>query len=147
MSDAGWGRLWDQALALLGAEPVFLRILIGTIAAFCAVVFLEGLRACFLPGYRKGPAMTLPAPKPVATASGQTSAVFAPPKAVAPFRPRTVDGKSVNRKKLVRAVSRAHPERPKIRRFALDYAQYSPVPMFTDEAAPYSPVKSAPYAV
>lgn len=148
MSHAGWGKLWDQMLALLSAEPVFLRILAGTMAAFCAVVFLEGLRACFLPGYRKIQTPVLPAPR--AMAKGQASTVLAPAKTAtsfAPFRPRTVDSRSVNRKKPVTAVNHAHPERPKIRRHPLERPRYSPPPMFTEEAAPYSPVPSQPIAV
>jgi uncharacterized protein YjeT (DUF2065 family) len=49
MSHAGWEDVWWQALTLLGAQPAFIRILAGLSAALCAVIFVEGLRACFMP--------------------------------------------------------------------------------------------------
>lgn len=145
MSYAGWGELWKQVLALLSAEPVFLRIFAVSMAAFCAVVFLEGLRACFLPGYRKVPAMALPAPP--AMAKGRVSVVFEEAKAREPFRPRSAQSNAVNRKKPVNEVHIGLVLRPKIRRVPLERQYYSPPPMFTEEVAPYSPVPSAPVAV
>ena len=125
MSHAGWGDLWTQALALLSAEPVHLRILTGLGAAFCALIFVEGLRACFLPAARKpapaAPLATTMKPKPKAAAR-------------VPFRPRMIDGKPVNRKKPVRVLNRARAELPQIRRRPA---------LHTSEGAPYSPVPSS----
>ncbi len=47
MSD--WSTIFGHALALIAAEPVPLQFTFVIVAAFCAVMILEGMRLTFVP--------------------------------------------------------------------------------------------------
>ena len=142
MSHAGWGEIWREALTLLGAQPAHIRILAGLTVALCGVIFVEGLRACFVPRKATTP-MPFPVP-PVAKAKGESTQVYSKPEPRVPFRPHAAEAKPVNREKSARPVHRKQIKRPKIRRLP---KQSRPAPLFSDEAAPFSRVPSAPRRV
>ncbi|MDE2162439.1 MAG: hypothetical protein KGJ53_04690 [Alphaproteobacteria bacterium] len=147
MSHAGWGALWNQTLALLGAESIQIRILVGLGVAFVALMIVEGLRVSFLPAARKrraarAPAASMPSEtKAARKAAGTGTQSFE----AAPFRPRGKTWAS-SPKRAKGPVSRHRAERPKIRRIPGNSLQNSPVsmPSFTEEAVPYTPLPPNP---
>jgi len=159
MSHAGWGDIWNLVFAIARAQPAPIQILMGLGAAFAVVMFLEGLRASFLPGYRALPHLpyirTKPASAKLAPKAGSRDADTSKTSSIAvsglaPFRPRELSRPRYNQKKPKPNTNRQRAQRPTVKRdslgdFAAFYAapeqrDYAVSPMFTDEAAPYSPL-------
>lgn len=138
MSNAGWGEIWNRALALLAAEPIQVRILTGLIAAFAVVMVLEGLRANFLPARPKSkPAKSVRVVDTVKPAKSEKSPTMeVKPATLAPFRPH-VKVRMANPKVVKVNVKSTRPLRPKIRREGI---AETPALMFTEENAPFSPL-------
>ncbi len=153
MSHAGWGALWNQALALLGAESIQIRILAGLGVAFVVLMIVEGLRVSFVPAAgmrrhgRKSSDVPPPEMKPARKAEGAATHAF---EASSPFRPRGKT-RAYDPKRSNGQVSRHRAERPKIRRIPANSAvpSVASAPKFTEESAPYSPLppKSSQFRV
>ena len=142
MSDAGWSEIWKQVLALLGAEPIQIRILAGLGIAFVALMILEGLRVSFITGHR------LPARqddheeaplenKPVKKSAGVETRSFT--ASSGPFRPRALVSTHNPKMKKKTRISRHRAALPTIRRVPGELATPAQ-PTFTEEAAPFSPL-------
>ncbi len=128
----GWDRVWTLALVQFGAEDIEIRILIGLGMAFLTLMIVEGVRASF----RLRAPKLLPEP-PVMQRSFAPAATLGPATKVAsqPLRARTVVTRAIP-KPVKAAVSRHQPAKPRIRRrHAVAHK-----PIFTEEAAPYSPL-------
>jgi len=135
MSHAGWGRLWNEALALFGAAPVVQRLFIMLFVAFVVLMIVEGLRASFVP---VRPAAHRPKPaKPQLQPQTKTSDVKLSIAPRTPFRPRSVA--RCQRKPLMR-VRQQQAERPRIHRFVP--ATEAPLPI--EEYAPFTPLPASP---
>jgi hypothetical protein len=139
MSHAGWDEIGKQALALLGAEPIQLRILAGLGIAFVALMIVEGLRVSFITGHhlpsrRTNEEEIPPREKSFEKAVGAGARSFTEPSG--PFRPRAT-GRVHHPKTTKNRVSRHRAVRPTIRRTSGEFAAPA-APTFTDEAAPFS---------
>ena len=87
MSGAGWKDIGDLIVALVAKEPPFVQVVIGLGAAFSALMFIEGLRASFIP--RR--AESKPGRNPT-----RRSRFAAPPKADHSQTYRSVPGRNKN---------------------------------------------------
>jgi hypothetical protein len=123
MSNAGWIDVWNLALKVTANEPTPLTILIGLGAVFVVVMFLEGLRASFLPVRyasliaRKYP-NTLAQPPSLQARASSPSQVYE----TRPFRasqPKRVAPGGQNQKRSIAQVRPTRPTKPQIRRMPM----------------------------
>jgi hypothetical protein len=80
MSPAGWKEIVDLVFRLVAVQPPYLKIAIGLGVAFSVLMFIEGLRANFIPRRNEK--------KPAASNAGRNE----PSKAVAPMPGSSVPG-------------------------------------------------------
>jgi hypothetical protein len=113
---ANWGDVWKLALSVFAQQRIEVQILLGLLAAFLAIMVIEGLRASFFPRRREAaspPAgeaeekiVFIPQPPPQAMAAAPSQSFAARPIAAPP--------PSLKRK--TASIRRHKPTRPIIRR-------------------------------
>jgi len=111
MGAASWKEIIDRVFKLVAAEPPYLRIAIGLAVAFSVLMFIEGLRANFIPRRKDK--------KPAASTAGQNAhakaTAFAPGSSLPGARKRPIVA-SRNPKRGETGAKPHRAPRPKIRR-------------------------------
>jgi hypothetical protein len=111
----GWSDVWTMALAVFSHQRIEVQILIGLLAAFAALMVIEGLRANFFPRRRAEAAIAEPEEQIVFISREPPQAAAPEIAPVQPFAARRV---AANPKRKSADVRRHKPMRPIIRRMA-----------------------------
>jgi len=119
MVHSSWGDVWRLALGVFAGQRIEVRILIGLLAAFLALMVIEGLRASFFPKRHETPATPEPEERIVFISKPPSPEAMALPQAPPQsFAARRANVPPPNPKRAVLSVRRHKPTRPIIRREA-----------------------------
>jgi len=126
MNVSAWGHLWGAATMLFAQEPIQIRIAMALVAAFTALMVVEGLRASFIPRRTRRVPQSAPGPsqvtaRPIPESPPQPDAstkVLASPPGDAAQHSYAPTGKLAQRnpKRDLSKPRAQHNMRPKIRR-------------------------------
>lgn len=112
----GWSDVLKMALAVFSHQRIEVQILIGLLAAFAALMVIEGLRANFFPR-RRAPAAIPPEPdEQIVFISREPPQAAAP--VIAPVLPFAARRVAANPKRKLADVRSHKPMRPIIKRMA-----------------------------